>query len=64
MEYRGKKEQVLRINMDRLYDMLMQAEYFPAKNGSGPRKDDGFGRFHKAMEHNIEGCKEFHQKVI
>ena len=46
--------------MDRLYDMLIQVDYFPAQNRSGPRKDDSFGRFHKAMEHNIERCKEFH----
>jgi len=58
------KEQLLRVTTDMLYDMLVQAGYLPMKNKLGSRKDDGFYRFHKAMGHNIEECKEFHHKAI
>jgi hypothetical protein len=34
--------------MDQLYDILVQTDYLPAKNKSGPRKD-GFCRFHEEM---------------
>jgi hypothetical protein len=32
---------------------------FQRKVDQVQQKDDGFGRFHKAMGHNIEGCEEF-----
>ena len=60
MEYEGRKGQVLREIIDRLYDMLMQAENLLVKGESSLRKDDDFCRFHGAMRHNIEGYKEFH----
>jgi hypothetical protein len=44
--------------MDRLYDILMQAGYLPAK--SITRRGDHFCRFHEAIRHNIEKCEEFH----
>jgi len=46
--------------MDKLYDMLVQDKYLPIKNESNSRKSDNFYRFHEAMRHNIDECKEFH----
>jgi len=34
VEYGEKKKQVLRVTMDRLYDMLIQAGYLPNKKCS------------------------------
>jgi hypothetical protein len=38
VEYGEKKKQVLRVTMDRLYDMLMQVGYLLAKPKSVARK--------------------------
>jgi hypothetical protein len=64
VKFGRKKMKVLRVIMDRLYDMLVQVGCFPTKNESGSRKSNSFCRFHKAMRHNIDEYKEFHQKVI
>ena len=32
MEFERKEDKVLRVTMDRLYDILVQPEYFPIKN--------------------------------
>jgi hypothetical protein len=56
--------EVLRVTMDRLYDMLVQVRCLLIKNESGSRKSANFYRFHEAMRHNIDECEEFHQKVI
>ena len=64
MEFERKKEKVLRVTMDMLYDMLVQVEYLPTENESGSRKSDNFCRFYKSMRHNIDEYEEFHQKVI
>jgi hypothetical protein len=64
VEFGRKKEKVLRVTMDRFYDMLVQLGCLPTKNESGLRKSDTFCRFHEAMGHNINECEEFHQKVI
>lgn len=60
MEYEGRKGQVLRVTIDRLYDMLMQARSLPVKGESSLRKDDDFCRFYETMRYNIEGYEEFH----
>lgn len=53
MEFGRKKKKVLRVTIDRLYDMLVQVGYLPIKNESGSRKSNNFYRFHKAMEQHI-----------
>jgi hypothetical protein len=35
VEFERKEDKVLRVTMDRLYDILMQPKYFPIKNESG-----------------------------
>jgi hypothetical protein len=60
IEFGRKKEKVLRVTMDRLYDMLVQVGYLPTKNKSSSRKCDNFYMFHKEMGQNIDGCEEFH----
>jgi hypothetical protein len=64
VKFGRKKMKVLRVIMDRLYDMFVQVGCFPTKNESGSRKRNNFCRFHKGMRHNIDKYKEFHQKVI
>jgi hypothetical protein len=64
MEFVRKKGKVLRVIIDRLYDMLVQIGYLPIKNESDPGKSDIFCKFHEAIGHNIDECEEFHQKVI
>jgi hypothetical protein len=64
VEFGRKKEKVLRVTMDRLYDILVQARCLPTKNELGSRKSDNFCKFHKAMRHNIDEYEEFHQNVI
>jgi hypothetical protein len=64
VKFGRKKMKVLRVIMDRLYDMFVQVGCFPTKNESGSRKRNSFCRFHKGMRHNIDEYKEFHQKVI
>ena len=64
MKFGRNKMKVLRVIMDRLYDMFVQVGCFPTKNESGSRKRNNFCRFHKGMRHNIDKYKEFHQKVI
>jgi hypothetical protein len=64
MEFGRKKEKVLKVTMDRLYNMLVQAKYFPIKNESGLRKSNSFYRFCEVIGHNIDECEDFHQKVI
>ena len=59
MKFGRKKEKLLRVIMDKLYDMLMQVSYLPIKNESGSRKSDIYYRFHEAMRYNIDECKEF-----
>jgi hypothetical protein len=60
MEFGRKKGKVLRVIIDRLYDMLVQVGYLPIKNKSDPRKSDIFCRFHETIGHNIDECEEFH----
>jgi len=60
VEFGRKKIKVLKVTMDKLYDMLVQDKYLPIKNESNSRKSDNFYRFHEAMRHNIDECKEFH----
>jgi len=55
-----EKKKVLRVIMNKLYDMLVQVEYLPIKNEWGSTKSGNFYRFHKVMRHNINECEEFH----
>jgi hypothetical protein len=42
VELGRKKMKVLRVTMDKLYDMLVQDKYLPIKNESSLRKSDNF----------------------
>jgi hypothetical protein len=59
VEFRRKKEKVLRVIMDKLYDILVQVGCLLIKNESSSRKSDIYYRFHEAMRYNIDECKEF-----
>jgi hypothetical protein len=64
VKFGRKIEKVLKVTMDRLYNMLVQAKYLPIKNELGSRKSDSFYRFCEVIGHNIDECEDFHQKVI
>jgi hypothetical protein len=42
VEFGRKKIKVLRVTMDKLYNMLVQDKYLPIKNESSLRKSDNF----------------------
>jgi len=64
VKFGRKKEKLLRVIMDKLYDMLMQVSYLPIKNESGSRKSDNFYRFYEVIGHDIDECEQFHHKLI
>ena len=64
MKFGRKKEKLLRVIMDKLYDMLMQVGYLLIKNESGSRKSDNFYRFYEVIGHDIDECEQFHHKLI
>ncbi|XP_034908128.2 uncharacterized protein [Populus alba] len=57
----GKKESVLKVSMERLYDMLVQSGYLsefePVMN------ENNYCKFHGKVGHHIDDCEEFHQEV-